>query len=826
MASELTVELKLVGSVNLALGEVFRAIEGRISQLEARGKQIGRVLKVTTQEAVRLGTEFKNANDRASQSAREWLSALESISKNLGSQLADVPRLTECYQKLGKAMQSAQLPAGALQATDHGAKLIQASESVLGAAGRATLDSASYGKIITDIKIKAGLTSTPTSTEKGKPLTAQEQTAARIPNVVDETRKQSGMGKAEAADLIRKMLDAGIAVDMALDLAPLAAQYVVGQNVDAIDTAEMFRALETSGVSKEDMPTVLNALLAQARAGGDVSIADVTQMLPKVTAALINDGKSGPGAAILAGQMIQERGHSLGTNTQIVSDVQNRIERGQLPPMPVMEKQGQEQEQEPAFDYLKAGVDERRNDSAQLQTQMGAAFEGLSISVGDVFKPFTDFAVRSVTKVTEVVTGWVDANKKAAAVVSVLGLGTAALFAGMGVVGKGKALVDAGRSVFSGKGEDGKQRGGFLSRLIGGGGKGGKSDGVVLVHVVNMPRAFPSRGGAPDKYGFPPKQTLSSGSQDPNGVSYRSQNYRATPSNGEHPPLSLAGQQAPGDALVRSGSTQTGALSTSTGSSGGGSGSSNAASRLDVASAGGPGAGPASTNAGAGAGAGAARGGGFFKTLGKVAGKFVPGAALVGAGMGFMDVFQNATTLEEQVSGYSTVAGGLGGALAGGAAGAALGSVVPVVGTLIGGLVGSAVGAMGGEGLGGWLGGSLLGGRGKSAKSKSKTKAKSAQRVEPEIGEDGRPKAARKSTDAVPVSGSEAKPMTQGAQSQQPQSHFTLSPTIPVPITIHTNVADVDRLVRELQPALQRLFADMVDKANRRGVLYDGASVN
>jgi len=158
MAGEQAMDLATESPVSWSLGTALASSDSRIDKLAADGQRIGEVLKITTAQAVRLGIELKNSQDRASQSTKEWLTALGNVYGNLSKQIDAVTRLTGLYQSLGKTMQSARLPASGQAVSDPTGTVVGASSAVLGKAGKAVADSAAYQDIVNDIVIMASPT--------------------------------------------------------------------------------------------------------------------------------------------------------------------------------------------------------------------------------------------------------------------------------------------------------------------------------------------------------------------------------------------------------------------------------------------------------------------------------------------------------------------------------------------------------------------------------------------------------------------------------------------------------------------------------------------
>ncbi|MDU9391511.1 phage tail tape measure protein [Pseudomonas sp. zfem002] len=772
MAGEQATNTSTGSSTAFTLGSGLVA-ENPVGQLITQGQMIGDVLILTSQEVVRLGIAYKAAQERAAQGGREWLGALTSIYGNLTNQIVAVGKLTTLYQNLGKAMQSAKLPADGGGLADHGASVIGASNTVLQAAGQTVMQSASYREIVADIAIK-GENDPDDRGDRRKEISAK----------VDELSGSTGMGKAEAAGLIRELLNSGLDLKQSLDFAPIAAQFSVGQGVSAQDTAVLIRSMSVGGVKDGEIGSVLNAMISQAKTGS-VGIGDVSQMMPRLIAAMAAQEKVGATNVVLAAQMLQARGAKLGSAVQVTSDVEHQITQGDLPSL----------ERISGIDYMSSDLNSRRDESAQIYNEMGAAFSRLSINIGDALSPVTDLLMRGVTVSANLLGDLVKAGSPLVTVLGTLALTATAVVSAFGAIRAGKELLSAGKAVFTrGSSETQNGRSSWLkrvgSRLLGVEEQPGPAatgpSGANLeskVFVVNWPKNF-----APDGGKEPPGKPLAKGSgREPIDVSVVSWPEPRPQKTGQSV---QRGAEREGHGAPPSSTRETGTVAVNRKESQGSAvdqqgralkptrvvvlnwpnkgpqgrndgptekrrnrrrtrverhqdaarnragqlpeeGSTRNAPRDSVSSNRVSGASGNSTVHGGFSSpfsSSFAGGGGPSLSLGSTAGawsraagmvtkltsftRFIPGARYLDAGMTALDTFQRAGTVEEKAEGYGAAAGNLGGSVVGGVVGAAIGSVlipIPGVGAAIGGMLGSSLGGMAGEDLGGQLGRFLFG---------------------------------------------------------------------------------------------------------------------
>lgn len=785
MASEQASNGPSSSPVDWSLGSAFSESEASFGKLEGDGQRIGVVLALTTREAVRLGIEFKNSQERAAQSAREWLTALNNIYTNLTNQLAALPKLTGLYQKLGQAMQSAKLPPGQAVPPDHGETAVGAANSLLGMVAKPMGDSANYQSIVNDLVIKAG--ASPGAVKAGDPQAerlngkTREEQREKTTNIINrkvvDISRQTGMGGTEAADLIRQLVDSGISLEQSLDLAPLAAQFSVGQGVDAKDTAAMFRSLVDGKVGSSEMPTILNQIIGDARAdGAKVGIGDVAQMMPRLMAAMIAQERSGSVAVRQVSQMVQARGKDLGSSIQVSSDVERSIEKRDIPEVAPETK---------GANYLEGDLAVRREGSEQRQKEMGAAFTRLSTSIGDALRPVTDTVVILLGAFANGLAALVDVSRPVVTVLGGLALTGAAAVSALGLIRTGKALVETGKVLFAKEqGPDAKNDWMSRARRVAGRvmnePQGDSStqplrqrdNRPVRVVVINT-RDFGGGGGGNsnrrrDKPNTPKRDAGSPGRNARNAGSSEGRKVQSTDQKsasnekkgGQESSKGEQGRSGQNAGNQRSFDTHRGAAveqvhnpsPVATGASSGNAqsfqaqrGGYHGAGNVQSFSGFGPGNGVQSGLSGSsfqsgfsGASmAGGSTSGGGFKSItnafAKAASfaKAVPASRYAAAGLQAIETFRRPGTFEEKAEGYGTAAGNLGGSMVGGAIGAAIGSVlipIPGVGTAIGAMVGSSLGGSMGEDLGGKFARFLFG---RSDKSVDQAPVASASKSDP-----------------------------------------------------------------------------------------------
>ncbi|MGK9563883.1 hypothetical protein O6468_24005, partial [Salmonella enterica subsp. enterica] len=85
--------------------------------------------------------------------------------------------------------------------------------------------SADFGAIVRDIAIKAGIANKPQEKDMSQKIIA--------------TSRDTGMARNDVADVVNQLVGAGMELSKALEYAPVAAKFVVGQGSSGVDTAKM-----------------------------------------------------------------------------------------------------------------------------------------------------------------------------------------------------------------------------------------------------------------------------------------------------------------------------------------------------------------------------------------------------------------------------------------------------------------------------------------------------------------------------------------------------------------------------------------------------------
>lgn len=313
MANKLALGLVIGGAVSSTVGAAFKDVTGRIKRLEAEGKK-SRVLQSTIGDTIRLRDEWKKAHDSGSAGASKLLGRLNSNLDSLKKQGIEVGRLEKAYRSMGQAANKAELKAKGHQQLDAGGKGMKSAVGAavvgVGVLAVPTKVSADFGAIVRDIAIKAGIANKP-----------QEQEMSR--KIID-TSRDTGMARNDVADVVNQLVGAGMELNKALEYAPVAAKFVVGQGSNGVDTAKMINALGQNAkiTDAKQMQQALEAIAYQGQAGS-FEAADMAKWFPELLANMGSLGITGMDAVTQLGAMLQVQMKSAGGADEAANNLKN-----------------------------------------------------------------------------------------------------------------------------------------------------------------------------------------------------------------------------------------------------------------------------------------------------------------------------------------------------------------------------------------------------------------------------------------------------------------------------------------------------------------------
>jgi TP901 family phage tail tape measure protein len=313
MANKIALGLVIGGAVSSTVGAAFKDVTGRIKRLEAEGNK-ARVLQRTIGDTIRLRDEWKKAHDSGAAGASKLLSRLNSNLDSLKKQGVEVGRLEKSYRAMGQAANKAELKVKGHQQLDAGKsglkKAVGAAVVGVGSMAVPTKVSADFGAIVRDIAIKAGIANKPQEKEMSQKIIA--------------TSRDTGMARNDVADVVNQLVGAGMELSKALEYAPVAAKFVVGQGSSGVDTAKMINALGQNAkiTDPKQMQQALEAIAYQGQAGS-FEAADMAKWFPELLANMGSLGITGMDAVTQLGAMLQVQMKSAGGADEAANNLKN-----------------------------------------------------------------------------------------------------------------------------------------------------------------------------------------------------------------------------------------------------------------------------------------------------------------------------------------------------------------------------------------------------------------------------------------------------------------------------------------------------------------------
>ncbi|AZF09417.1 Phage protein [Pseudomonas sp. R2-37-08W] len=356
MANKIALGLVIGGAVSSTVGAAFKDVTGRIKRLEAEGNK-ARVLQRTIGDTIRLRDEWKKAHDSGSEGATKLLGRLNSNLDSLKKQGIEVGRLEKAYRSMGQTAIKAELKAKGHQQIDAGKtgmkSAVGAAVVGVGMLAVPTKVSADFGAIVRDIAIKAGIANKP-----------QEQEMSR--KIID-TSRDTGMARNDVADVVNQLVGAGMDLSKALEYAPVAAKFVVGQGSSGVDTAKMINALGQNAkiTDPRQMQQALEAIAYQGQAGS-FEAADMAKWFPELLANMGSLGITGMDAVTQLGAMLQVQMKSAGGADEAANNLKNWM--------------GKIGSGDTVKAYAKAGIDYKGSMQTGLQNGMSTLETSMSLA--------------------------------------------------------------------------------------------------------------------------------------------------------------------------------------------------------------------------------------------------------------------------------------------------------------------------------------------------------------------------------------------------------------------------------------------------------------
>jgi TP901 family phage tail tape measure protein len=356
MANKLSLGLVIGGAVSPTIGTAFNEVTGRIKRLEAEGNK-ARVLQRTIGDTIRLRDEWKKAHDSGAAGASKLLGRLNSNLDSLKKQGIEVGRLDKAYRSLGQAANKAEFKAKGYQQIDAGKAGMKSTvgQAVAGVAtvAIATKVSADFGAIVRDIAIKAGIANDP----------KEKQMSQKI----IETSRDTGMARNDVADVVNQLVGAGMDLAKALEYAPVAAKFAVGQGSNGADTAKMINALGQNAkiTDAKQMQQALEAIAFQGQAGSFEAV-DMARWFPELLSNMGNLNITGMDAVTQLGAMLQVQMKTAGGADEAANNLKNWM--GKIGSTDTVEA------------YKKAGIDYKGSMQTGLQSGLSTLESSMALA--------------------------------------------------------------------------------------------------------------------------------------------------------------------------------------------------------------------------------------------------------------------------------------------------------------------------------------------------------------------------------------------------------------------------------------------------------------
>jgi TP901 family phage tail tape measure protein len=708
MANKLALGLVIGGAVSSTVGSAFKDVTSRIKRLETEGKK-ARVLEKTIGDTMRLRDEWRRAHMAGEKGASALQKQLESNLNSLKKEGVEVRNLTKAYAAMGQAANKAELKAKGHQQLDEGKQKLKSSvgQAVAATAAMAipTKVSADYGAIIRDIAIKSNIANKPEEAQLSK-------------KIVD-TSRDTGMARNQVAEVVNALVGAGMELDKALQYAPTAAKFAVGQGSDGGETARMINALGQNAKITDPamMQKALEAIAYQGQAGS-FEAADMARWFPELLAGMGKLGITGMDSVSQLGAMLQVQMKTAGGSDEAANNLKNW-----------MEKIGSGDTVEA---YKKAGIDYQASMNTGLQN--GKSTLESSFELAQKYIAATDpKKAAAMAEATAKISKEADPEKAKAMIASLeQALRTGDLFADMQVKGALTAFMQ-NKELYASLKKDSANATGILDKNLEERRQSSAQKWAEMAQGADdamraIGDAFrPVTDAVADGLTYvtqglsklsdeSPKVVTGIGAAVAAVIAFQSamSTFKIAKGLLNIGRGSLMGNpNIPQKVIVVGGGLDAGDLDDDgkrdkKGRKGGRGGK--GGKLASVASTAANTAKAASTASTAGAAGSVGR---AVSGVGRTVASGVKGPAIfavVEAGLKAKDTYDNAVTQDEKAEGYGAAVGGLAGTLTGAAAGAALGTMVlPVIGTFVGGLIGGYLGSQGGDALGGALGKAAFG---------------------------------------------------------------------------------------------------------------------
>ncbi|AKU21810.1 phage tail tape measure protein [Massilia sp. NR 4-1] len=415
-------------------------MEEKISALRSKASQLTE-LRAVIEETQNLEKKIRDMSGGA-RASKSTYKALDANLESLKKQGIEIDQLTQSYERLGRATRGLEMKAGGL---DKWGKSLELGKSAFSQAQewskpvmKVVKVSADYQAVMRDFSIKAGIK------DQG-----EEQ---RIGNALADVAVKGGMGQTDMAKAMTQLVGDGMKANDATALAPLLAQFSVGQGVGSEQTAALMSAISDKADLKSpaEMKAALSAI-ANVSKSAKIDPAEMAKAMPNLLHRMQKLGLKGQDAVTQAAALLQAQVEKDGSVAEAEKSLKDKFKKwdakGNKDALAEIEKQAPRKDvKAPAEDILQSDHQQRLDTSKQKWDEVSNSMDNAMRKIGDAIRPMSDVAAEVASGLANAVGDLAQAAPKA--VMGVVGLGAAFSAYKLGKAGFG--LLRGGSDVLRG----------------------------------------------------------------------------------------------------------------------------------------------------------------------------------------------------------------------------------------------------------------------------------------------------------------------------------------------------------------------------------------
>lgn len=294
--SKLSLGLVIGGAVSSTVGAAFNTVEGRIKGLQATASR-ARILQSTIGETMRLQKKWKAAHDSGAAGADKLRGKLETNLSVLREQGVEVRNLARAYQTLDRQARGAELKVlGRTQVSEGIGSMKRGAGIAMATAGALAMPTKVAGDYQAQIRQMA--TWAHIAGEDG-----EKRMAAQISQVATD----KGMSQQALAQAVGGLIEKGIDWQESVDYAPLIADLMDGQGMEAETIATLVSSFQQTGIKGKAAMTAAMGQVAAAGGIGAFGPKEMARYLPSLLGTIRKLGMQGPEAVRFLGASLQSQ---------------------------------------------------------------------------------------------------------------------------------------------------------------------------------------------------------------------------------------------------------------------------------------------------------------------------------------------------------------------------------------------------------------------------------------------------------------------------------------------------------------------------------------